>query len=116
MIFSKNLKEKLLPILVNRTVIFLFLMSLLTLFLHVIGTNQGFVDSTQLAILRLYSILAIFLVSTSIIGIIINIRRYLRKKKIRYIFRALTYFLLVIYGTVTVLAVMFILTLAAGTN
>jgi len=116
MVFSQNFKEKLLLILVNRTVIFLFIMSLLTLFLHVIGTNQGFVDSTQLALLRFYSVLAIFLVTTSIFGIILNTMRYLSQKRLRYIFRAVSYFLLVIYGTITVLAVMFIFTLAAGTN
>ena len=114
MVFSQNLKVKLLPILVNRAAIFFFVMSLLTLFLYVIGTSQSFVDTTQLGLLRLYSILAVFLATTSICGVILNIARFLSQRKVRYLLRAASYLLLVIFALATLLAVMFIFTLASG--
>ena len=107
-------KEKLLPVLINRTAIFLLVMCILTLFLYAIGTNQDFVDSTQLGLLRLYVVLAIFLVTTSVCGIIINIVRFLPQKRARYLLRAGGYMLLVLFGTATLLALMFIFTLSSG--
>ena len=108
------LKDKLLPILVNRTVIFFFLMCLLTLFLYAVGTVQGFIDSTQLSLLRFYIVLGIFLTFASLFGIAIDVRRLIKHKKIRYLVRAGGYMFLTIFGTVTVLAVMVIITLAGG--
>ena len=112
--FTGSIKEKLLYILVNRAVVFVFFMSLLTIFLYMIGTSQGFVDSTQLNLLKLYNVLAIFLVTTSICGIVLNIIRFLPQKKVKYILRAGCYLLLVLFGTVTVLIAQFVLTLSAG--
>ena len=107
-------KEKLFPILVNRTVIFFFLMCLLTLFVYAVGTIQGFVDSTQLALLRLYTILGIFLTVMSICGVVIDLQRFFRKKMLRYLVRAGGYFILVISGFISVLLVFFIITLSRG--
>ena len=112
--FPGHLKEKLLPILVSRTAIFFFIMCLLTLFLYAVGTVQGFIDTTQLALLRLYAILGTFLVSSSICGLILDFRRFLRAKRARYLVRAAGYFLLVLFGICTVLAVLFIVTLSGG--
>ena len=114
MIFSRNLKEKLLVILVNRTVLFLFLMCLLTLSLYVVGTVQGFIDSTQLALLRLYVVLGIFLAIISVFGMILALGRVLKTQKKRYLFRAGGYLFLVVFGMATVLAVMFIITVSGG--
>lgn len=111
----RYLKEKLLPILVNRTSIFLIIMCLLTLFLYLTGTIQGFADTTQFVFLRLYAVLAIFLTTTSICGIVINFLRFKREKKARYFLRAGLYFLLVVFCAVTVLAVLFVFVLAKGT-
>ena len=114
MVISRNLKEKLLPILVSRVVIFFFIMCLLTLFLYAAGTNQGFVDSTQLALLRLYLVLGIFLAVFSVCGCIVGIVRFLRIRKARYFFRACGYLLLAIFGAVTVIIAALIMTLSAG--
>ena len=114
--FSHNLKEKLLPILVNRTVIFFFLMCLLTLFLYVAGTAQGFIDSTQNALLSVYIVLGIFLTISAIGGVVVDLGRFIKIRKIRYLFRAGGYMLLMIFGAATVLAIMFIITLASGNN
>ena len=112
--FSRFLQEKLLPILVNRVVIFFFLMCLFTLFLYIAGTVQGFIDSTQLFLLRLYVILGIFLSVTSVYGMVLSLARLLKHKKNRYLFRAGGYMLLAIFGVATVLAALFIITVSEG--
>ena len=111
-----NQKEKLLPILVSRTVIFFFLMCIITIFLYLAGTIQGFIDSTQLFLLRLYTVLGIFLSVVSIVGMILNLQRLFRTKKTRYLLRAGVYILMVLFGAATVLAVMFIITVSEGTG
>ena len=106
--------KKLLPILVNRMTIFFFLACIVTLFLYAAGTVQGFVDTTQLFLLRIYTIPGILLCAASILGIILNIVRFLQAKKKRYLFRAGGYLLLVLFGIVTVLTVVFIMALSGG--
>jgi len=114
--FSINLKEKLLPVLVSRTVIFFFVMCLLILFLYAAGTVQGFIDSTQLFLLSVYIVFGIFLTVSSAGGLGINLVRYIKIRKIRYLFRAGGYMLLMIFGSATVLAIMFIITVASGNS
>jgi hypothetical protein len=112
--FPRISKEKLLPILINRTALFFFIMCILTLFLYAAGTVQEFTDSTQFTLLALYSVLGIFLTITSISGIILDLIRFITTKKGRYFFRAGGYLFLVIFGAATVLAVMAILVLSGG--
>ena len=113
--FPKYLKEKLFPILINRVAVFFFIMCLLTLFLYAIGTRQGFVDSTQFGLIRLYVVLGIFLVAISVCASVINIVRFVTAgKKVRYLLRAGAYLLLTVFGAVSVLVVLFILTLSKG--
>ena len=114
--FSRFSKEKLLYTLVNRTVIFLFIMCLLIISLYTAGTIQGFIDSTQLFLLRLYEWLGIFLMATSFCGIILDIERCIKMKKSRYLLRAGGYLLLVIFSVVTVLAVVTIVALSIGSG
>ena len=113
---ARNLKDKLLYILVNRTTIFFLIIGLLTLFLYAAGTVQGFIDSTQVSLLRLYSVLGIFLTVISICGVFLDLGRYIRSKKGRYLARAGGYALLVIFGAATVLAAMLIVTLSGGSG
>ena len=112
--FPRYMKEKLPPILASRTVIFFFSMCVLTLFLYAAGTAQGFIDSTQLSLLRLYVILGIFLTVSAVYGMFVALGRFLKLKKKRYIVRAAIYLLLAIFGVITVLAVIFIITVAGG--
>jgi hypothetical protein len=107
-------KEKLLPILVSRAVVFFLSMSVLTLFLYAAGTVQGFIDSTQIVLLRLYVILGISLSVFSFAGMILNLRRFFILKKPRYLFRAGGYLLLVVFGIVTVLLSLFIIAISGG--
>jgi len=114
--FPRNFREKLLPILVSRTVIFFLVLCLLTLFLYAAGTVQGFIDSTQLALLSVYVILGIFLTITSIGGVVINLGRFFRNRRARYLFRAGGYMFLIIFGAATVLGIMFIISVASGNS
>jgi len=114
MAFSENFKDKLLPILISRISIFLFLMCLLSLFLYAAGTVQGFIDTTQISLLSLYVVLGILLALTSISGVVISLIRFKKSRKIRYLFRTGGYMLLMIFGSATILAIMFIITLASG--
>ena len=111
-----NVKEKLLPILVNRTAIFFFLICLFTLFLYAAGTVQGFIDSTQLFLLSFYVFTGIFLTVASISGIVINIKRLILNKKARYLLRAGGYIFLVIFAYFTGLAVIAIISISAGNS
>ena len=112
--FTVSTREKLLPILINRTVLFFFLMSLFTMFFYLAGTTQGFIDSTQFLLLRLYTILGIFLAFTSASGVILDLSRFIKTKRMRYLLRAGGYAFLVIFGTLTVIIVMAIIALSLG--
>jgi hypothetical protein len=112
--FFRYRKEKLLPVLVNRTVIFFFLTCLLTLFFYIAGTVQNFIDSTQLTLLKLYTVLGVFLTVSSLSGIILAVLRYIRMKKLRYLLRAGAYALLTFFALATVLAAVFIIALSEG--
>ena len=114
--FPRLLKEKLLIILISRTAFFFFLMCLVTIFLYVAGTIQNFIDSTQIFILKFYVILGIFLVTFSFCGVIIGIKRFIDLRKRRYLLRAGGYLLFVLFGIVTILAVIFILTITGGNS
>jgi len=112
--FPGFLKEKLLIILVSRTVFFFFLMCLITIFLYTVGTVQDFIDSTQLYLLKFYVILGIFLITFSICSIILGMKRFFEMKKSRYLFRVSGYLFFVIFGMVTVLIAIFIITITGG--
>ena len=112
--FSRFPKDKLLPILVNRTAIFFFIMCLLTLSLYLAGTVQEFIDATQFVLLRCYAAFGIFLAIISASGIVIDLYRFLKTKKGRYILRAGGYGFFIIFGTITVLAAMAILAISDG--
>jgi hypothetical protein len=116
MVFSRFSIEKLLYTLVNRTVIFFFVMCLLTLALYAAGTIQGFVDSTQLFLLTLYEGLGFFLMVTSFCGIVLDFERFFRVKRKRYLFRSLGYLLLLVFSITTVFAVMSIIALSRGSG
>ena len=114
MIFLHFPKEKLFPILINRTAVLFFIMCLLTLFLYLAGTIQGFVDETQFLLLKCYTVFGIFLSVASIPGIAIDFYRFLKTKKSRYALRAAGYTFLAVFGTATVFAAMAILAIATG--
>ena len=112
--FTRLSKEKFLYLLVNRLAIFFFLMCLLTLFLYAAGTIQDFTDSTQLFLLNIYFILGLFLTIASVSGLLLDLNRFSRTKKTRYLLRAGGYVFLVVFGVVTVLAASAITAISGG--
>ncbi|MCL2007986.1 MAG: hypothetical protein FWG77_07860 [Treponema sp.] len=109
-----RLKERILPILINRTSISFFIICLFTLFLYAAGTAQGFIDSTQFTLLSFYVIAGIFLGFSALAGFIINMGRLIKNKKKSYFFRACGYLFLVIFSIITILIVMAILAISEG--
>jgi hypothetical protein len=108
------MNENILPLLVSRTVIFFSVMCLLTLLVYAAGTIQGFMDSTQLALLRLSTVLGFFLAVSSIFGIAVNLVRFFIYRNARYFLRAGIYLPLVLFGVITLLIAMSIITLSNG--
>ena len=107
-------KEKLLPILANRTAVFFFVMCLLTLFLYIAGTVQEFTDSTQLSLLKVYPVLRIFLTVASVCGMVLALSRSIKTRKARYVLRAGGYLLLIVFAVATVFTVMAIVAISGG--
>ena len=114
MFFFRHTREKLLQILVSRAVIFFLFMSIFTLLLYAAGTAQEFLDSTQLSLLRLYSVLGFFLAASSICGMFLDIGRFFKIRKKRYLLRAGGYLLLLAFAAASVLAAIFIITVSEG--
>ena len=82
--------------------------------LYVAGTIQGFIDSTQLFLLKLYEAFGIILIAASFCGVVFDIERCIKLKKGRYLFRAGGYLLLVIFGVATVFTVIAIIAISEG--
>ena len=111
---SRFSREKLLPILVNRATIFFLLMCLLALFLYLAGTFQEFIDSTQITLLKVYSVFGIFLTASSVSGVVISLGRMIMTKKVDYLLRAGGYLVSAIFGAATVLAAIAIIAISSG--
>ena len=114
--FRKIPNEKLILLLVSRITLFFFIMCLLVLFLYAAGTVQKFIDSTQLSLLNLYSVLGIILTIMSVFGVVMDSYRFVKAKKGRYLLRAGWYLLLVIFGLATVFAVSAIIAVSGAVS
>jgi hypothetical protein len=106
--------SKIFPPLVKRTVLFFLAMCLITLFLYITGTVQGFMDDTQLFLLRLGLGLGILLALSSLYGFILDLVLLFRKKKIGFIFGAFLYAFLGILGALTAASAGCIISAAGG--
>ena len=109
-------KEKFFPLLVSRAVIVLLFLCLFTASAYAAGIARGFADSTQLALLRFYAALGIFLAVMSCSGAAIQIRRFLKKRIFRSLGLAACYLLLIIFSAATMLAAVFIIALSVGNS
>jgi hypothetical protein len=116
-------RNRFLSVLVNRGVFFLFLMCLLVFFLYAIGTAQGFMDSTQLLLLKLESVLDVSLAAGALGHAVMDLIRFLRKapvslrgrdKRIGNLLGALGFFVLGIAGILAALATLFVITVSGG--
>jgi hypothetical protein len=111
---SRPEKKTIIEILVKRTVTFFFGICLLTLFLYGIGTAQGFMDITQLLLLRLSIVLGLFLGVGSVYGIVLALWLARKGLKLRYIGGIGGYLLLSLFGILVVLIAAFIVVAAGG--
>jgi hypothetical protein len=107
-------REKRLPVLTNRLVIFFLCLCLFGLFLYAAGTGQGFADATQYSLLSFYMIQGLLLALTSAVAIVVETRRFIISKKLRYFFRAGFYLLLLSFGAASFFMAMFIVTISRG--
>jgi hypothetical protein len=89
-------------------------MCLINLFLYIIGTVQGFMDETQLFLLRLGVVLSILLVLSAIYGFALDLALFFRSKKIRFICGAFLYAFLVFFGIVIAVLAGFIISASSG--
>jgi hypothetical protein len=109
-----QLKGKFPSIIVNRLAIFFFLICLLTGFLYVLGTIQGFMDDTQFFLLRIAVVFGILLTVSSVLGFFIDLGFLLAKKKIRYLGIMVFYCFLGIFGGIIASASYFIMAISVG--
>jgi hypothetical protein len=111
---SRPEKKPVIEILVKRTVTFFFGMCLLTIFFYAIGTAQGFMDITQLMLLRLTITFGIFLGVGSVYGIILALWLARKGLKVRYIGGIGSYLLLSLFGILAAFVAAFIVVTAGG--
>ncbi|QQO08148.1 hypothetical protein [Breznakiella homolactica] len=112
--FSRPAKKSLILILVKRAVFFLLALCLITVFLYVIGTSQGFMDITQIILLRLSTIFAIFLAIGAAYGAILDASMVIRSKRSQYAGGTVVYLLLVVLGGIIAALAAFIIVLSGG--
>jgi hypothetical protein len=113
---SRPERKTVIETLVKRTVIFFFGMCLLTIFLYGIGTAQGFMDITQVLILRLIIFFGLFLGVGPVYGIILTLWLTRKGMKARYIRGMGAYLFLALFGILAALVAAFILVTTEGNN
>ena len=97
-------------ILVKRTISFFLGICILLLFLYGVGNSQGFIDSTQIKLLRGIIIAGFFLGVASVYAIFLNIWLTFYKKK-PYVKDIAYYIIIGIFGFVIAGLATFILTI-----
>jgi len=101
-------------LLLNRTVLFLFCMNLLTVFLYGIGTAQGFMDATQFLLLRLISVLGLLSGINALYALLLDLFMLLRTRTLHYLAGALAYLVVFSLGGGLSILSSFILVATAG--
>lgn len=112
--FTRPQKKPLIALLVKRTVFFFFSFSLLITFLYIVGTIQGFMETTQTILLRLLVIMGIFLSIGALYGSIMDAGFILINHRRRFILGIISYLLLVMFGVTISVISSFILVLTGG--
>jgi hypothetical protein len=91
-------------------------MSLFSAFLYEVGVFQGFMDPTQLMLLRVSVLAGLVLGILSLYGIIMGVwRLVIRGGGLRLLAGIGIYLLAGLFGVLSALAAIFIITLAGGT-
>ena len=106
----------LIPLLIRRGSLFLFMMDCFSLFLYALGIGQGFMDSTQAALLRLISGFGLALLIAAGYGIAAAFRFLFRRGRRRFFWGACWYVLLGGFGAITAAFALFILAAGGGSG
>jgi hypothetical protein len=111
---SRSFKHKFFTILATRVVVFFFLMCLITLFLYTIGTNQGFMDSTQITLLKIAAVLGLMLLAASLYGLALDLFLFFKNHWLRFLGGAGIYLVLGVFGFAAAAVALFIIAAAGG--
>jgi hypothetical protein len=110
----KLLDNGLFPVLVNRTVLFFLAMCFINLFLYIIGTVQGFMDSIQLLLLRIAVVSSVLLTLSAFYGFALDLLLFFRGKKMRFILGLWGYAFSGLFGCAMAALAVFIITVSEG--
>ncbi|MDR2178509.1 MAG: hypothetical protein LBP20_10795 [Treponema sp.] len=111
---SRPVTKPLITIVIKRMVLFFFALAALTEFFYGIGTSQGFMDVTQLFLLRVSRFLGFFLAVCSLCGMAALGWFILRDRQYRFIGGAGIYLLLTLAGAALFLGASLIMVIAGG--
>jgi hypothetical protein len=110
-----RLRTSLIPLIIRRWSLFLFIMDCFTLFLYVLGIRQGFMNATQAALLRLASVFGLALFMAAAFGTAAAFRFLFRPGRYRFFLGAGGYLLAGCFGAGSAAFALFIL-IAGGGN
>ena len=112
---EKKKKGLIFPVIINRIIMFLFYVCILIVFLYMIGSTQGFLDSTQLFLLRFASLLGLLLSTGSVFGLVYALIQFVKKTQRVQLLRSIIFYtLMMLAGIFLVLIVSFILAVTGG--
>ncbi|MDR0388927.1 MAG: hypothetical protein LBH73_02540 [Spirochaetaceae bacterium] len=114
--FSRPVRKPLILLLVKRGVFFLGTLCFLTAFLYALGTRQGFMDRTQILLLRLLAVLGMLLITGTVFGVLTQVVFSILYKKPAFP-RDLAWFVFfALIGLIAAFGAAFILVLARGNS
>jgi hypothetical protein len=114
--FSRPVKKPLILLLVKRGLFFLSILCFLGFFLYVLGTRQGFMDRTQLFLLRFQTVMGTLLAAGTALGVLIQVFFVFLYKKPVFTGDLAWYFFFGLLGILAALGAAFILVLAGGSS
>ena len=107
---TRPMKKPVLALLIKRTVSFFFALCLMIIFLYCVGTLRGFMDSTQLRLLRMAARVGLFLWVGAGYGVALDCY-LLSRGESRYIPSLISYIIVGAFGMAVALFSAFILVL-----
>jgi hypothetical protein len=108
--------KPLILLLVRRGVFFLGALCCLSGFLYALGTRQGFMDRTQMLLLRLLAVLGTLLITGTVFGIIVQVVFMILRKKPVFPGTLVWFLFFAFIGLIAALGAAFILILAGGNS
>jgi hypothetical protein len=110
----KDGKKYIVPGLVKKAAVFLFLLNCIFLFFYAAGVQQAFTDDTQLTLLRLMLAFGLILGIVSLYGIIFHLFKFFKLKNTRRVLGLLMYALFFVFGLILALGSSLFVSFAKG--